>query len=355
MNIVISSAGVDWRGTDTVAVDLGTGLAARGHNVVMFCRPDSRLYERLHDKMHCEPVLSATDLSPRTIMRARAALSRVKADVVITVKDKDLRQTAVAARMLGIPVLVCHGTDRPLKNNLRYRFFFRHVATHHVANSIATRDTLLKSVTYLRDREIPVIYNGIDVDAFANAEPAELPVPPDGISVGFVGHFEFRKGIIDFAEAWQRAAPQIPNAHAVIVGTGSREGDFRVAMENAPRVHWLGFRKDVAALFKALDVFVMPSHFEGFGLVLAEAMAAGTAPVVYDVSSLPELVTHEHDGLLVRAMDTEALAMAIVRVCSDGGLRTRLATNASATARERFSLGMMVGEYEKLLQGIVSG
>lgn len=336
-----------------MAVDLANGLRARGHTVTIFGRPGSELGKR-YDIL---PVLGPADLSPVSIFRALAALQRLKADVVLTVKDKDLRQTGVAARLLKIPVMVLHGTDRPLKKTFRYRFFFKHIATHHVANSEATKKTLIESAPYLKEKAIPVIYNGIAVDAFADADPAALPIvsslepsvagPP--VTVGFVGHFEFRKGILDFAEAWKQVADQIPHAQAVIVGSGRREADFRIALENAPRVHWLGFRPDIAGIFRALDVFVMPSHFEGFGLVLAEAMAARTACVVYDASSLPELITNEKTGLLVPLKDVHALGAAIVRICNDSALRDRLADAAAHEARVRFSIDKMVADYEQLL------
>jgi glycosyltransferase involved in cell wall biosynthesis len=104
---------------------------------------------------------------------------------------------------------------------------------------------------------------------------------------------------------------------------------------------------------KALDIFVLPSRFEGFGLVLVEAMAAGAACVTYDSSNMPELIDHEVNGLLVPTGDVAALAEAIVRVCIDADLRARLGRAARACAHERFSAERMVADYEKLLSSIV--
>lgn len=354
MRIALSSSGLEWRGTETDTMLLAEGLIARGHDVVVLCRRPSELAARLRrDGIPFEPVLGALDFDPLSIARAAAALRRRRSQVVVINKDKDLRMSGVAARLLGIPVLVRHVTDRPLKSAWRYRMLFGKVATHHLANSTSTRDTLHRSAPWLR-ADVPVILNGIDVEAYRRAEPADLGLSASAIAVGFLGAFEHRKGIADFAEAWKLAAQQVPDAHAVIAGAGRREADFRAALADTPRVHWLGFRRDTANVMKALDVFVMPSHFEGFGLVLAEAMAAGVAVVAYAVSNIPELVQDGVTGLLAPARDAEALAEAIVRLCRSPELRQRLGRAGQQYASSHFSAERMVAEHENLLEAIVT-
>lgn len=353
MNIVLSAAGHDWRGTENVTWMLLQGLRRRGHQVLVFCRPASALHERLlAERIHHAAVLSGLDLNPASLWRCVRALRRFRADALITQKDKDVRLSGVAARIIGVPVLVSHVTDRPLKNKLHYRFFFGRVATHHVAVSHAVRKTVVESAPWL-GRDVRVIYNGVDIPEIDAASPAQLGLPAGTLAIGFVGHFEMRKGIIDFASAWQRVYRQVPDAHAVIVGEGRREADFRAALGDAPRVHWLGFRKDVPGIMKALDVFVLPSRFEGFGLVVAEAMAARTAVIAYDSSNMPEILSNGVDGMLVPAGDVDALAAAIVRLSRDVALRTQLSTSARETAVQRFSADRMVSDYLALLEEMV--
>lgn len=349
MRIVISSAGKDWRGTETDSLLLAKGLRDRGHDVVVFCRPESALRERLVGEVAVEEILSARDFDPRVIARCARALKKHRTQIVITQKDKDLRQTGIAAWLRGIPVLVRHVTDRPLKQGLRYRFIFGRVATHHLANSTSTLATLRASAPWLH-ASVPVIHNGIDIAEFANAPPAHLALPEDALAVGFVGAFEMRKGITDFAEAWKLVSARVPNAHAVIAGKGAREADFRGAMGAAPRVHWLGFRRDTASVMKALDVFVMPSRFEGFGLVLAEAMAAGRACVAYATSNIPELVQDGVTGVLAPAGDPAALAAAIVRLCRDNELRQAIGAAAERHAAAHFSADRMVEAHEAVVR-----
>lgn len=354
MRIVISNAGRDWRGTETDTLLLARGLRDRGHDIVIFCRPDSAVATRMRSEGPVEEILGARDFDPCVVARCASALRKHRAQVVITQKDKDLRQTGIAAWLRGVPVLVRHVTDRPLKKGLRYRFLFGRAATHHMANSAATRATLRASAPWLR-ADVPVIANGIDVPFFAAAAAADLGLPEDAIAVGFLGAFEMRKGIDDFAAAWRVVSLQVPNAHAVIAGAGAREEHFRSALDGVARVHWLGFRRDVANIMKALDVFVMPSRFEGFGLVLAEAMAAGVACVAYNTSNIPELLADGSTGLLVPAGNVESLANAIIRLCSDHELRASLGSAAAQHAGAHFSAERMVLQHEDLLNRIIRG
>ena len=79
---------------------------------------------------------------------------------------------------------------------------------------------------------------------------------------------------------------------------GAEENEARACFAGAPRVHWLGFRTEVAPVMKRLDVLVMPSRNEGFGLVLAEATAAGIAVVASKATNFPELIDDGVEGRL---------------------------------------------------------
>ncbi|HVG44323.1 MAG TPA: glycosyltransferase, partial [Longimicrobium sp.] len=134
-----------------------------------------------------------------------------------------------------------------------------------------------------------------------------------------------------------------------LVGKGPAEAAARALLEGAPRVHWLGFRRDVAAVLKAMDVLAVPSHWEGFGLVAAEALAAGVPVVAADASSLPEIVRDGREGLLVPPGDVDALAAALVRLGRDPAERRRMGEAGPSRVATAFSLDGMIDRYEALL------
>lgn len=353
MRIVISNASYAWGGVHQVTEALARGLLARGHDVVVFVRPGSPLEERMRPVAPVEPILKGMDLSPAAVWRAAAALRRHRPDGVLTLMKKDVRLTGPAARLLGIPVVVRHANDRPFGRSPHYRVLYGSVATHHVANSAATRDTLLASARWLRPGDVTVIHNGIDLAAFARAERTELPVPADAVVIGFVGRFDERKGLLDLARAWPAVAAALPDAHLVLVGKGPEEATARTLLEGSPRVHWLGFRSDVAAVLKAMDVLAVPSHWEGFGLVAAEALAAGIPVVAADASSLPEIVRDGREGLLVPPGDVDALTAALLRLGGDAAERRRMGAAGPPRVAAEFALDGMIDRYEDLLAQIV--
>lgn len=354
MRIVLSNASHSWGGVHHVTEVLARGLQARGHQVAVFGRPDSPLQARLRGVAPFEPIVRGMDLHPGVMWRVTRALRRHRPGVVLTLMKKDVRLTAPPARLLGIPVVVRHANDRPLRGTVSDRLLFGALAAAHVANSAATRDTLLRSARWLRSERMHVIPNGIDAARFARARPAELGLPAGAVALGFVGRFDERKGLLDLASAWPAVAAAVPAAHLVIVGRGQAGERAREMLLGAPRVHWLGYRADVPEVLRALDVLAVPSHWEGFGLVAAEALAAGVPVVAANASSLPEIVRHGVHGLLVPPGDPDALAAALASLAADPALRARMGAAGQAHVQAEFTLDGMIDRFEALLERVAS-
>jgi len=170
-----------------------------------------------------------------------------------------------------------------------------------------------------------------------------------GPVVLFVGQLIERKGPQDLLAAHELVLQAFPDAQLVLVGKGPAEAAARALFDGAPRVHWLGFRRDVAAVLKAMDVLAVPSHWEGFGLVAAEALAAGVPVVAADASSLPEIVRDGREGLLVPPGDVDALAAALIRLGRDPAERLRMGAAGPPRVAAEFSLDGMIDRYEALL------
>jgi glycosyltransferase involved in cell wall biosynthesis len=180
-----------------------------------------------------------------------------------------------------------------------------------------------------------------------------LGLPAGAIVFGFVGRWEIQKGVWELAQAWPRVAAVLPHAHLVVVGWGPLEREFRDALRDAPRVLDLGFREDIPELMKAFDVLVAPFHNEGFGLVLAEAMAAGVPVVAARAGAIPELIEDGAEGRLARVEDAAALASAMVELGSDAELRARMGAAGYARVRRDFSWERMIEGHEELLRELV--
>lgn len=184
--------------------------------------------------------------------------------------------------------------------------------------------------------EYEIIPNGIQVDDFANAEP--MPELRDGmINLLFLGRLEKRKGLKYLLAAFSRLKWDWPNLRLLVVGAGQPDEDsFRIMSErNLQDVVLVGRVSDEekARYYKSADIYCSPATGgESFGVVLLEAMAAGTPVVAGDIEGYSSVITQGENGLLTTPKDDEALAGAIDTLLKDPDLRTRLADAGRRTA-----------------------
>jgi glycosyltransferase involved in cell wall biosynthesis len=169
----------------------------------------------------------------------------------------------------------------------------------------------------------------MDLDPFVR-EPAPLPDVPVAL---FVGVLEAYKNVDGLAEAWRRAAPQVPQATLRIVGKGTRT-DVAERLQHDHGVRW-DRELTPAEVATALDdawLLVLPSRSEGMGRVLVESFCRGRGVIGTRAGSIPDLVEDGVSGLLVAPDDSDALAAALARVLGDRGLAERLGQAARASA-----------------------
>ncbi|HEX2207917.1 MAG TPA: glycosyltransferase family 4 protein [Longimicrobium sp.] len=353
MRIVFSNPRRSWGGASTMVEVLARGLAARGHAVVVFTRPGSRLYQALHADLPCEPILHGVDFPPATIARCLRAFRRHRTQVVVSSILTDSRLTVPAARLAGIPVVARRVGVDPFGGGWVQGMYDRMVHVY-VANSLATRRAMLDSAPWLDPSRVELVYNGVDAAGIAATPPARLGLPPDALAVGFVGRLDPQKGADLLPELWERVQAAHPHAHLVIAGAGSCEAGMRERFGASDRVHWLGFRRDAHAVVRALDVLLVPSRTEAFGLAGAEAMAAGVPVVASTAGGLPEVVVDGKTGLLVPPEDLNATAAAVLRLAGDAGLRARLGRAGREHVLRRFTLDATLNGYESLLERLVA-
>jgi poly(glycerol-phosphate) alpha-glucosyltransferase len=168
-------------------------------------------------------------------------------------------------------------------------------------------------------------------ESAAHREPGLLVV---------VARLDAQKRLEDAITAFARAAPRVPGSRFDIYGTGRQAGALKhlvTELELDDRVRFRGFTERPLEAFAAASATVLTSRYEGWGLVITEAMAVGTPVVAYDINYGPaEVIRHGVDGLLVPPTDIDALAEAMVRVLGDPDYAARLGERAREVS-ERFS------------------
>jgi glycosyltransferase involved in cell wall biosynthesis len=230
-------------------------------------------------------------------------------------------------------------------------FLHRMIAVSHAA----AKSTIAREK--IRPQLIRVIYNGIDVTKFnsSNGSSSEwrrvLGIPKESFLVSFVGRFGPEKGISFLLKGFSEAVRHVKNLHLILVGDGPLKEQLRheISSQNLLKsVTMIGWSDDVASLLKTVDLLVLPSLNEAFGLVLLEAMAAGVPVIGTSVGGIPEVIHHGKTGLLVPPGSPEAIATSIVWIHENPEAVQRMITQARDMVNDRFTSKAMARSIEKV-------
>lgn len=187
-----------------------------------------------------------------------------------------------------------------------------------------------------------------------------LGVPADGICLGIVARMQRHRRFEVLLEAFRQAQAQDPRLHLVIVGRGTHQEEVArqpvrdLGLESS--VHFSGYvsGEDYVATLASCDakVFMVPGS-DGTCRAVREALAIGLPAIVTARGILPELVRHEHDGLVVPG-EIEDLRDAFLRIAADGEARERMGQAARAGAVERFAYPALAERFRELYAELLS-
>ncbi len=252
--------------------------------------------------------------------------------------------SGLSARLANVP-LVWHVRDflpvgffRQLFTRLAYL-----LATKVIVNSKAVGG-IFRFIQKDPNEKVKIIYNCIDPDLYnpdvdGNDLRRELNIGTNIVLIGFIGRVHPEKGIEYLIRAVREVIKIVPEVRFLIVGDTAlgkeeyqkRMRDLSADLGLADRILFLGYRKEVVKIIAALDILVLPSLREPFGLVSLEAMAMKKPVVATNTGGSPEVVIDGKTGLLVPPRDSCALSSAIIKLLKDKELARRM----GATGRKR--------------------
>jgi glycosyltransferase involved in cell wall biosynthesis len=358
-SICLFNSNQAWGGGEHWFLTHALHLAGRGWRVCAVTHESSELGERLSRHPHIPllrlPIGNLSFLSPWTLARLTAFFRRHTVRSVILALPSDLKAGGIAARLAGVPdIIFRRGLALATRDTLLNRFLFRRVMTKLLCNSEHTRDMVLSANPNLIPRERTfVVHNGLDLPLFDDL-PAEPLLPRQGqeMVIGCAGRLTEQKGHVYLIEAMAILRQRGIHARVLLAGTGALEGELRAHVQRLgleAHFHFLGFVDEMKRFYAAVDIFALPSLWEGFGYVLTEAMSMRLPVVAFATSNIPEVVVHEETGLLVPVRDVEALADSLERLVRDQDLRTRLGHAGRRRVETHFTLAKTMQELEVVL------
>jgi glycosyltransferase involved in cell wall biosynthesis len=295
-------------------------------------------------------------------------LRRQRVDVLHTHLFDAIALGVPAAKLAGVPLvlIVRHHLDDAILAGARFQDraerLLANLADCVVAPSLAVKRHLIDH-DHHRPERVEHIYHGWDFSRLdTTAEDGarvrrELGIGPDQFLVGCIGRFSTNKGQEFLLRAVAELAPSVPGIRLLLVGVGHQDQlRQRVAdLHLEGRVTILGWRTDVPACLRAMDVLVHPSLSEAFCQVIIEAMGVGIPVISTAVGGAPEVITDGQDGMLVPPRDASAIVRAIQLLAADADRRRQLAERGRALVRKRFTADQMTTAYHDLYARKLAG
>jgi glycosyltransferase involved in cell wall biosynthesis len=299
----------------------------------------------------------------KIISRIRQLLKHLKPDILHTHLYHPSYYGRLAALGLGLKGVVASVHNVYIKTKFHRRlwnFLLSWTTDRIVAVSPQVRHDVLVYDAVPASR-LNLLPNGINLaalDVALSREEAKARLEVAGLCLGAVGRLEEQKGHAFLLEAFPAIAAAVGEITLLLAGDGS----LRPALEQqagalgiAGRVKFLGTRRDMPLIYRALDILALPSRWEGLPLALLEAMGAGLPVVATQVGGVKDVIEDGINGRLVPAGDPQALAASIVELSRRPDRRAALGGAAKETIRRRFSQEAMLQRLADLYTELAEG
>jgi glycosyltransferase involved in cell wall biosynthesis len=303
--------------------------------------------------------LHKSKFDPATLPALLKVIDRKKIDILHLHGYGATTFGRMAGAMRRLPTIVhehANLTDTPWFQKIADRAL-EPVTDIAIAVSQSTADFVIKA-RCIPPPKVKVVYLGVPLEEFSRRRPseeiqaarAELGIAPDDVAIGTVTRLHDSKGNSFLVDAARLVLNERPHARFFVVGEGplreSLEQQAR-ALRLGDRFSFTGFAKDVPRVVSAFDISVFPSLWEGTPLTVFEALAMGKAIVATEADGLLDVLTSEHDAIIVPKRDARALANGLIRVIDEPDTRDRLRAAAAETGKE-YDISVFVRKMERL-------
>lgn len=343
-------------------------LASRLMNNFEICfaaTPGGKLEQGL-DKLEIKvyPLDVKKQFSMKPIFQINEIIRIAKIDMIHSQGARADFFARVAGRISGVPHILStiqmpvEGFDVGHLRRKMYRFMDR-LSEKYVERFIVVSDSLKR--TLIEERGIPAqrvikIYNGIELDQYhPDAEYGNLRkqwgIPEHVPLIGAIGRMVWQKGFEYLIEAIPAIIKTFPKARILIVGDGPLRERLEALggrLKVKDNVIFTGFRSDIKEILAAIDILAIPSLLEGFPMITLEAMAMATPIITTRIDGIVEQILDGEEGILVPPRDPDALAKAIIRVCTDTKSGKTMGLAGRKKAEQEFSVEKMVLETVKV-------
>lgn len=359
--LVISSLGPG--GAERVMSEMANYFSGRGYVVTLITMSSSETdffvinnnINRISLALQRESsnVIQSVINNIKRIMALRSVIKRVKPGCIISFVDTNNIISIIANIGLDIPIIVSERTDPRCHKISKHWQYLRRIV-YPIASAVVVQTS---AVCAWIKKEIPrlkviTIQNPLRNISYNHRARYLLPKGNTIVAIGRLGK---PKGFDLLIDAFSRISAEFPTWNVVIFGEGNERLNLEELIKSkglSNRIFLPGLIDEPMSILPFTQIFVLSSLYEGFPNVLIEAMACGLAVIAADCQSGPnEIITHLHDGILVKVNDPVHLAHALKELIKNDSLRDELGKRALAV-RDRFNISKIILDWESLIQNI---
>lgn len=342
MRVLHLSSERTWRGGEQQISYLMGVLKTHGVESLVAARKDSVFVSKIKSQHRLVELPFASELDLYTAWKIRQLVIAEKIDIV-HMHSGHGHTLGVLSHRLGhtAALVLSKRTDYPIKDNALSRWKFNYPGIKRI---LCVSDKIRQIIS--RDLADPAkaqtVYSGVDLKRFPatpGANVRELAgLPMNAKVVISTAAISPQKDYETFMRVAAELKPHHPDLHFVICGEGPSEKEIKklaASLGLSGRVHFLGFRSDVATFLGSADAFLITSKEEGLGTSILDAFAVGLPVIGTAAGGIPEIIRHGDTGLLAPVGDHKMLATHVENmVYVDGELKERLKANARQLAHE---------------------
>ncbi len=364
-------------GAQKVVLDLIHSLSKENKNIYLISGPETgkegsfwHLAEKIlpEDKLLKCPFL-VRSVNPFKDLRAyfwlKKRIRKLKIDIVHTHTSKAGVIGRLAAYHLKIPVIVhsTHGLIYNVDANIpgvkgrfaiyvfkRLEIFVGKFTNHLITLSENETGDAIR-LKLINSSSVSAVSNGILLDSFEKIERDPNSWKGQHVRLGIAGRLNAEKGHDVLIRAIRNLSEKFPGVSLKIAGDGPLLKDLQALVNEcglSENIVFCGFIEDMASFLKEIDIFVLSSHYEGFGIVLIEAMAAGLPIVATDVGGVREVVDDGKNGIIVPSGSEGELTLGIEYFLQNPGIAYEYGQHGRKASLEKYSLSKMVDAHKDI-------
>lgn len=323
----------------------------KGYSIHVMAHEKGTLLEKcIEEKLPCTAINlhKLTFLNPFRIHFLSQKISALAPKSVILNLPSDMKAGGLAAKKAGVKkIFYRRGSALPVNAHPINRYVFKNLLSGIITNSEKTKSLINEKGNLINKNKVFVVYNGVSVPDKWPQENSQSP-----FVIGNAGRLVYQKGQDYLVKLAKILQTETQDFKIRIAGEGPLRASLAREIEKqelSEFVQLTGFQNNMENFYNSLDVFLLPSRWEGFGYAMVEAMFYRLPVIAFNVSSNPEIIKDRENGFLFPFNDLEGMKNKIMELINNRTLCRDIGKNAEAYAREKFSMKRSAEQLESVL------